>query len=323
MVYDFFEELKNIVKEKIKICYAKFKYILLVVSLIALIFSILLFDRRNPADIESQQILLLGISIENWLQWVTIITILYTAGWAIYQYKKNIASKRQEKATQIAKEFSSIVNDLDIIETVYKESLLIGFFPMQEDQIDKFKYFNVEEIRRIFKDDDYVYKYKKRSTLLRKQLDNLYHLELYKRSKSYSILEDYNKLKEKIIRNEIENKETKKIEKIFINNSQIPYHFWDLESNVLNKLEYICMDISNKAADSNYIYQSLHQMFLRCMRFLGVQISIANISSTDKYYTNIIHVYNDWRNKYKKNLKLEEKRIKKSNEALNPKIKTV
>ena len=59
------------------------------------------------------------------------------------------------------------------------------------------------------------------------------------------------------------------------------------------------------------------------MRFLGVQISIANISSTDKYYTNIIHVYNDWRNKYKKNLKLEEKRIKKSNEALNPKIKTV
>ena len=54
-----------------------------------------------------------------------------------------------------------------------------------------------------------------------------------------------------------------------------------------------------------------------------MEISIINKNSTDKFYTNIINVYNTWRNKYVKELKIEERRIKKANEKINPKTKTV
>ena len=101
------------------------------------------------------------------------------------------------------------------------------------------------------------------------------------------------------------------------------YIFFDLEAATLNKLEYICMNISSRAADSNYIYQSLHQIFLRTIRNLYMEISIINTNACDKFYTNIIHVYNMWRNKYLHEYRVENYRIKKVNDKLNPKNKTV
>ena len=83
------------------------------------------------------------------------------------------------------------------------------------------------------------------------------------------------------------------------------------------------MNISSKAADSDFIYQSVHQIFLRTVRLLYLEISILNVDSTDKFYTNIIDVYNKWMKIYLINKKKENKRIKKSNLDLNPKIKTV
>lgn len=323
MVYDFFEELKSIIREWIKGFYSKFKYGLLLISLVLSVLCILLFNKQNPVDVESQQMFLFGITIENWLQWITIVTIPYTAIWAIFQYKKNLASKKQEKSAQIAKEFAkTLVNDLDVLEKVYTKSSLVNFFPFQEEKIDKFKYFNVTEIRNIY-DDKYVSAFRNAKSKYKVQLDNLYHLELYKNNMSYSQNKHIDELYIKILKNQLEKSDIEELESVFQKSINLPYHFFDLESKILNQLEYICMDISSKVADSNYIYQSLHQMFLRSMRFLGIQISIANINSTDKTYTNIIYVYNEWRAKYKRNLRLEKRRIKKSNEALNPKIKTV
>lgn len=323
MVYDFFEELKEIIKEKIKCFFSKFKYLIILIVLILLVLSIFKLDKLEPDTIDSQKIYLFGITIENWAQWITIIALPYTAGWAIFQFKKERDTKKQEKAIQIAEEFSkTIVDDLYMINDVYTDSYLLNYMPLKEEQTKLFKYFNVDEIRRIYKDDNSVTVYKSARNNLKQQIDNLYHIKLYQNFVSYSD-KDYTDLINKALKGTLSKEELDKIDSVIMNIPNVPYHFAQLKSKTLNKLEYICMDISSKAADSNYIYQSLHQIFLRTIRTLYMDISIVNTNSTDKFYTNIIHVYNSWKNKYLKEQKLEERKIKKSNEKINPKTKTV
>lgn len=104
----------------------------------------------------------------------------------------------------------------------------------------------------------------------------------------------------------------------------MPFLFDELISDVLNQLEYLCMFLSSQVAGSKYVYQSLHQVFLRTVRALAVEISITNNKSySDKYYTNLISVYNEWKKLYLKDL-LKERTLKdKIEKILNPKIKTV
>ena len=95
------------------------------------------------------------------------------------------------------------------------------------------------------------------------------------------------------------------IREIFIlDNKNLPFRFSSLIDDVLNELEYLCMDISSQAAGSKYIYQSLHQIFFRTIKVLSVEICLRNDGKyCDKYYTNIIHVYNEWTKQYERDLK--------------------
>lgn len=76
---------------------------------------------------------------------------------------------------------------------------------------------------------------------------------------------------------------------------------------LLNELEHMCMYISTKVADDKYIYSSLHQQFFKAISSLYISISLINLDNKDKYYTNIIDVFNLWKNKYIKSEKKEEK----------------
>lgn len=92
--------------------------------------------------------------------------------------------------------------------------------------------------------------------------------------------------------------------------------------DTLNALEYMCMYISTNVADERCIYNSLHQQFLKVISLLYFEISLVNTDDKDKYYTNIIHVYNLWKNKYikitKKEDKLKEKQKKDKKKLLLP-----
>ncbi|MPN12610.1 hypothetical protein SDC9_159928 [bioreactor metagenome] len=74
----------------------------------------------------------------------------------------------------------------------------------------------------------------------------------------------------------------------------------------LNDLEYFCINFNSKIADTDTVYQSLHQALFSAIPIIYIYISSINASGTDKYYTNIIAVYNTWRKKY--NLQLEKER---------------
>lgn len=75
----------------------------------------------------------------------------------------------------------------------------------------------------------------------------------------------------------------------------------------LNELEYLCMYITTKVADEKYIYNSLHQQFLKTIAVLYIEISLSNTDSKDKYYTNVISVFNLWKKKYYKAEKKEKR----------------
>lgn len=88
---------------------------------------------------------------------------------------------------------------------------------------------------------------------------------------------------------------------------------------ILNNLEHMCMNISSKVADEKYIYNSLHQQFFKAIALLYFQISLINIDNKDKYYTNIIYVYNIWKQKYIK----AEKKEKKLKRKMKPRISKI
>jgi hypothetical protein len=118
-------------------------------------------------------------------------------------------------------------------------------------------------------------------------------------------IEQYKRALEKI---ETE-KDSGKFESIYV----------DIET-VLNKLEYLSMYITSKVADEKYIYNSLHQMFFKTIQVLYIHISSLNSDNKDKYYTNVIELYNIWTNKYVKDCK-KEKRYKLKTKPQNHKTK--
>lgn len=322
MVYDFFEELKEIIREFVKKGINVLKYLSVG---IAFILWIIIFFKLNPVTpsssiLTNQEIYVFGRSISNWSQWVSFITILYTACWAIYQYKKSVSTKKRDKAGEIAKEFSkSIVDDLGILNLVIHNSKLVEYIPNGElINGNKLKYFTVDEARDIFKKDSIVDEYKNDIKDYGEEIDEIYRLILYYRCVPYSenLLKKYKENK----KNKSKNKNKDDIDWIKIENTikekfpNMPYHFREFEIKSLNTLEAICLDISTKAADSKFIYQSLHQMFLRNIRDLYMEISAINIDSKDKYYTNIIAVYNEWINMYISKYRKERRLVNKKNE---------
>ncbi len=80
---------------------------------------------------------------------------------------------------------------------------------------------------------------------------------------------------------------------------------------LLNSLEYMCMYIATEVADGEVIYNSLHQTFFNTIHLLYIFIASSNNDNKDKFYTNIIYVYNKWKETYIKACKKEEKYMRK------------
>lgn len=77
-----------------------------------------------------------------------------------------------------------------------------------------------------------------------------------------------------------------------IKDEEIP--LFEIINDVLNELEVFCINFNSGIADATIVYQSLHQTFFKCVRYLYVYISSRNDKPRDKYFTNLIWVYNDW-----------------------------
>ena len=237
------------------------------------------------------------------------------AVWALIQYDKNTKLRQQEKASIIAQSFSNTLTlKCMLICSVIESSPLGNFLDLKNKDCFAFSNFNPSEIRAIYEADNFLDRYETLKSTL--DLDTIYYNILESRISVSSITEIA------INHSKYSNKQARKL--FILDNEGLPFKFDYLIQSVLNELEYLCMSLASQAAGSNYVYQSLHQVFLRTIRVLAVEIAISNNSSySDKYYTNIIEVYNQWKLLYSKSLKSEEKIKKKVDKILNPKIKTV
>lgn len=264
---------------------------------------------------EVQQILILGFSLDNWCTFITMLGVLTGAIWGLIQYDKSVKLRQQEKATIIAQSFSDkLTLKCMLICSVIENSPLGQLLELQDKDCFSFNNFNTAEIRQVYNDDNFPEKYNNIKEM--SNLDVIYYNILESRISTTPLLD-------------IVKKHTKyntiQARKLFIlDNEGLPFSFDYLISSVLNELEYLCMSLASQAAGSTFVYQSLHQVFLRTIRVLAVEIAISNNNYySDKYYTNIIEVYNIWKSLYLKSLNSEKKIKKKIDKILNPKIKKV
>lgn len=317
----------NFIKKNIEHFLNFWNYIiehLLCVVLLILIFIISFVILKSlpfsmPKDIQSQEIYILGVSLNNISIWFTAIGLIVTAFWSMYQFTKNISRKQQEKGASIAKEFTNgLLDKCGLVTIIYKKSPLYKILNSHEEY-NSFRNFTISELRDIYGNDlPTIY----RDLEKKCNLDKIYHNVLKNRISPYEIRSELDTKKENEKNNESIDIDYDNL--FILDNKDLPFHFGSLVDDVLNELECICMDISSQAAGSKYIYQSLHQIFFRTIKILSVEICLRNDGQyCDKYYTNIIHVYNEWTKQYERDLKREEKRKKEVDKILNPKIKTV
>lgn len=85
-------------------------------------------------------------------------------------------------------------------------------------------------------------------------------------------------------------------------------------ATLLNDLEAFSMRCRYKVANEKFLYQSLHQTFLADIQMLYYSIAVCNINGEDKYFTNLIWLFNVWKKRLIKNKTKNEKKVAKANE---------
>lgn len=272
------------------------KYVAITLISIFIIISFTLgidvYTNMNNQEI-NQTILIWGITLDNILSIFTIFGIIIGAIWAMYQYDKNKRLKQQEKGSLIAMKFSEkLIDEISIVNGVLSKIKFIEKYVLS---------INPEHISK-FDTNELL------SVISKKQ-----------------IIKDYLNI---INSEDVQNKYEKYLDKCFSEpeKKKFPPKFYHLITNLLNELEYICMDISSNTAGSQYIYPSLHQIFLDTVHILYINIAIQNNNYPDKYYINIIQVYNDWnymRNKEQDEYNNVKNKIQKINKSTNKKIERI
>ena len=251
---------------------------------------------------EVQQILIFGISLDNWCTLLTMFGVLIGAGWGLIQYDKNMKLRQQEKASEIAQDFAN-----NLIE----KTALISDTLMSNKEFQKM-------IVKIVKS---------------KKLNQFTYWEII------DILGDkqcFNKC-EQIIRSKITQQKYTQLLKTKYNETErtrFNSNFSILVETTLNHIEAVCINISSKAAGSQFIYDSLHQSFLNIIEILSIKISKRNYNNVDKYFINVIEVYNMWNKQKNKDIqkfnktqakidKLNHRASLEVNKLLSKKSKTV
>lgn len=95
-----------------------------------------------------------------------------------------------------------------------------------------------------------------------------------------------------------ENGET--VKKIKVQAKSLQYKFTTMVQDILNNLEYFAMAFTHKTADESVIYQSIHATYMSAVKLLYYDISINNPKGESRLFTNVIELYNLWKDRTNK-----------------------
>lgn len=267
-------------------------FIFITISLIGIFILIKTHTNINtPENVETQQILIFDISLDNWGILLTILGIPSTAIFTLFQYYKSKRLKQQQRASEIADDFAdNLIEKMGLISDTLMQSSSIQKMVARVAKSKKLNSFTTVEIISILNDEKCFEKFE--SIVRSKETQQIYKDFLKQR---------YNE------------KEQERFESYF------PL----LVENTLNHLEAKCINISSKAAGSQFIYNSLHQSFLYTIEVLAIKMSKNNNNNVDKYYTHIIEVYNMWNTQKQKDINRFNKTNKKISKLYSKVDKTV
>lgn len=249
------------------------RFVLFIVFVLSCILFFNLFAEILPINNSVQVIKFFGITLQNWGTILAIFGTLFTLGWAMFQYDKQLARTQQEKAYDVAKVFSEEL----IIKTNIVGAVLDSYEPLKEiyskidfEQLRRFDIYEIIDIsgdEKIIDKFDEIYKSKELNTYFHEFLEtNFPEIKISKK-------EDFSSF---VIK-------------------------------TMNKLETVSINISSYAAGVDYLYPSLHQVLIPFVQQICMNIAKINGNYTYKYFINLIEVYNTWKKMRDKELKKEKK----------------
>lgn len=238
------------------------------------------------------------------LQMVTniflIVSVIFIAIQA-FLYKKDFVIRNKkleaEKAIELAEVFGNEIIPLcEYLFYIYK---VVGIEDIvSEIDSSKLKEFDEEELDRILSKSkqENLAALSKKITL--EQLMN--GKTTISQQYSDEIAVALETIKDKKLLQEIQsNPELKeKKEQLKHLHYQLYREFIKSKTTLLNKLEAFCMYFNSGVAEEEVVYQSLHQIFLKAVKLFYYEIAINNKNGKDKYFTNIIELYNSWNDRY-------------------------
>lgn len=107
-------------------------------------------------------------------------------------------------------------------------------------------------------------------------------------------------------------------------NGAITYEF--KLQDLLNNLEYFSMNFTSGIADKVTVYRALHQTYLGTVKNLYFPLACQNDQPEDKFYNNIIELYNEWNSsdcKNKQEFKKKNDEHEHAMRTLNPKMESL
>lgn len=232
--------------------------------------------------------------LENLYRIATIFSFIFVALQArtfIYDSKRNDKRLRKQKAIELAEKYEKEI--LPLISTI---NYVFKSIKMDTDVISKIdkssiSYFNELELNKI----------------ANKELILLYNEKLRSNDcqKSYSSFKFMNCKTPIAIATQKNIPFPSKFETNDLNMLKDLREFNIIKSSLLNKLESFSMYFNYDIADEEVVYQSLHQTYRSIVLSLYVTIASINKDPKDKYYTNVIELYNRWNKRYQSKLKEE------------------
>lgn len=211
---------------------------------------------------------------------------------ALWQYfQQKSISKRDVELIQVQQAIdlaafykNNIISKYPAIKYVFKESGVMDI--LNKARQDQLKNFTVRELKTIFSEKDI------------QELKNI--------QKSDKFFEAIQRA------NIIYNLNLHTDEKNDINtNKEIAIAFMaNMLTETANNLEYFALHFRHNTADESSIYQSIHKSYLEIVQTLYYYMSNSNIDASDKVYTNVSWLYNNWYTTKKKQDSLQNEHEK-------------
>lgn len=270
--------------------------------------------------------------------YIPIITAIISSGISYYVatvvHKFDKKYKRKEKSLEMANEFSKLISsksfDIGGINKQVLENLGMQN-KITELENKKYLYFDYNELLSVFTEDDLKryreYKKIKNVEFVKILFDTFRDGTFIDECIRSSIVDfdnhktlDENLKKEKWVYTTGEKTVTIGSNDILQAINSMSKKYNETAIYGINKLEWLAMYFTNNIADSSTVYQSLYQVYLKTVISQYIDVSQRNKNGHEKFYVNLIELYNEWSSKKRKYEKKSEK-LKKANSNIYQKTK--